>query len=129
MNNIAIQYASFSAVEKLILISLLASLITFVFHKYYKTENKVIYKLFNSASALVLIIFFDIIIIVGNVVYRMDFVAILGEILQVVFIPFLSQSWYDWITTFIAQIKEFMPQIKNIISTIVDKEQYNNGKQ
>lgn len=110
MNNIAIQYASFSAVEKLILISLLASLITFVFHKYYKTENKVIYKLFNSLSALVLIIFFDIIIIIGKVVYRMNFIAILGEILQVVFIPFLSQSWYDWITTFIAQIKELKEQ-------------------
>ena len=105
----AINYGLFTSVEKLILIALLSSLTTFVFHKNYKTENKVIYKIFNLTCSLIFIILFDVITIIGSTVYRLDLMAIIGELLQVIFIPFLSQCWYDW-------WKEFYNMIKSIIN-------------
>lgn len=108
INTMAIQYNLFSNVEKLILIALLSSLFTFIFHKYYKTNDKVIYKVFNWVCSLVLIIIFDILTIVGSVIYRLDFISIIGEILQVIFIPFLSQCWYDWWKGLLQMIKEYL---------------------
>ena len=104
IKSLLFRFLLLSTIQQTILVAILSCIITFIFHSKYKTENKVIYKLFNIACSFVIIVIIDTLEIL-NFTALLNGSVILGEMLLIVFTPFISQLFYDWLKELFRMIK------------------------